>query len=325
MGFFKMRNRPKIIVVNRNTPVKRSRIDIALISLGLSMLTSGAGAFWAFFNYADSRQQYAQQTQSQWQQEVSGLIKEVYNNEFSSANSEPARNIRSARRSVLIQQIEAALKEGKQRKFNQPSEILSTLGFTYAAAGHVDLAAEHWKQVADSEAVALPVRLPAAMALRRFSLEGRSPATSEKISEERLNKLIDLVSKTDRHPAVHGLVQWAATEMSFRNFDKGMALLGRASKLAASVECEPSLRKEIRKSILSTACALESKDKQGISSVVKNLYQIPPDDKNWCPGDKSLADHELTCSNLQSKEMLPAPSLFPAIDARPSPGGPLQN
>jgi hypothetical protein len=323
LGIAPMRNRPKIIVVNRNMPAKRSKIDIALISLGLSILTSAAGAFWAFFNYTDTRQHYVQQTQSQWQQEVSGLIKEVYTNEVSSTGTEPSKNVQSARRGVLIQQIEAALKEGKQRRFNQPPEILSTLGFIYAAAGHVELAAEHWRQVADSDTVALVVRLPAAVALRRFTLEGRAPSSSEKISEERLNRLIDSISTTDRQAAVYNLVQWATAEISFRNFDKAIALLERASKTAASVECSPVLRKEIRTNILFTACTLENKNKQGVLSVVKGLYQIVPEDKNWCPSDKSFADSELTCDNLRSKEMLAVPGIFPTIDARP--GNPLQN
>ncbi|MEH2625176.1 hypothetical protein V1292_003231 [Bradyrhizobium sp. AZCC 1719] len=320
-----MRNRPKIIVVNRSPPAKRSKIDIALISLGLSILTSAAGAGWAFFNYADTRQQHVQQTQSQWQQEISGLIKEVYNNESASTGTETARSVQGARRSVLIQQIEAALKEGKQQKFNQPPEVLSILGFTYAGAGHVELAAEHWRQVADSETVALAVRLPAAMALRRFTLEGRSPSSSEKISEERLNRLIDLVSTNDRQPAVYTLVQWATTEISFRNFDKAIALLERASKSAGSAECNPGLRREMRTNILSIACTLESKNKQGVLSVLKGLYQISPEDKNWCPSDRSLADLELTCDNLRGKEMLTAPGIFPTIEARPNAGSSLQN
>jgi tetratricopeptide (TPR) repeat protein len=285
--------RPKIIVVNRAVVQRKAKVDIALISLALSIATSLAGAGWAYFNFRDNSQHYALQTQAQWQQEVSTLIKEVYNSE-----NAPDSNLKAFRRNLLIQQIETAFNEGALKHFSQPPEILSILGFTYANAGYVEKAAGYWQRVADSNETPLPIRWPAALALYRYALYSRSNLTSIKSGEERLDRLLNVIVEHDQMAAINGFIDWADLEINFRSFDRATAILNRASNINIVTPCVRA-RKETRAHISFAACQIESKEKKSAASILKTLYQISPDDKNWCPGDDNVTDSELSCEHIQ--------------------------
>jgi len=113
-----MSSRPKIIVVNRGSPAKRSKIDIAVISLDFQ-LQHHRSRLLGVFNYADTRQHYVQQTQAQWQQKLVHLSGSLQQRDSAGRERRSCQERSGCPSKFASPTNRDRLKEGRDRQFSQ--------------------------------------------------------------------------------------------------------------------------------------------------------------------------------------------------------------
>jgi len=267
---------------------EKPEVILAGAALALSILTTIGGGVWGYFTWVEADKRVESQASTQWQQEIDTEIKELFLLDTpQQPYSENAARAAASRRTVLLQRIEDTLHYGASQRYKQPTELLSIVASSYANAGYYDLAIGYWKKVADATDVSLPLRVPAALSLRGIALEVSSDDPLNTSTERRLRQLIVLM-KDDELAKSSLLYDWAGIEIAARRFSHAIDLLREASVLAVSSPCRSESRKRIRSDIATSACSIEEREPEGTSGVLKVLYSIRPDNKSWCPGDKSL-------------------------------------